>query len=246
MFRYGRHRLARYVFYIPAVRRIGFARHMMGMAVMDFDFERHQMVEAQLRRRGIRDENVLEGMSRIPRHLFVPPDSMERAYGDYPLSIGGDQTISQPYMVALMTEALAVNSESKVLELGTGSGYQAAVLSLLVRVVFTIERLAPLAEQAEEKLHKLGYTNIRVVVGDGTSGLEEEAPFDGIIVTAAAPDIPEPLVDQLADGGRLVIPVGSRSSQKLVALVKKGKKVTTEDLTGCVFVPLVGKHGWKD
>jgi protein-L-isoaspartate(D-aspartate) O-methyltransferase len=206
--------------------------------------EREHMVESQLIRRGIKDKRVLDAMRKVPRHLFVPQDTRGLAYCDGPLPIGHGQTISQPYIVALMTELLELTGQETVLELGTGSGYQAAILSCLVRQVYSIERHAALAQQAEKVLSQLGYDNVVVSVGDGTLGWLEHSPYDAIIVTAAAPDVPQPLTDQLADGGRLVAPVGSRWSQALVKVKRQGETLIREHLTAVAFVPLVGKYGW--
>ena len=207
---------------------------------------RREMVTWQIERRGIRDPRVLAAMYAVPRHLFVPGVSAVFAYEDQPLPIGEGQTISQPFMVAAMTEALELAGEERVLEIGTGSGYQAALLSMLAREVFSIERHAALAASAAERLTQMGYANVRVRTGDGTLGLPEDAPFDAIIVTAAAPDVPKPLVEQLAEGGRLVIPVGSANQQDLLRLRRREGKITTESLYLCRFVPLVGAHGWSD
>jgi len=214
---------------------------------MDWEEQRDQMVKRQLVSRGIKDERVLEAMWKVPRHLFVPEELRESAYHDGPLSIGEGQTISQPYMVALMTECLDLKGGEKVLEIGTGSGYQTAILAELTERVYTIERVPILLEKAQEVLtHLLGYTTIKFKGGDGTYGWREESPFDGIIVTAAAPDISQALVAQLNDGGLLVIPVGSRYSQSLYKVTKKGDKIEKEERTLCVFVPLIGKYGWKE
>jgi protein-L-isoaspartate(D-aspartate) O-methyltransferase len=202
------------------------------------------MVESQLARRGIRDKRVLDAMRQVPRHLFIPKDMRGLAYCDGPLPIGHGQTISQPYIVALMTELLELTGQETVLELGTGSGYQAAILSRLVRQVYSIERHAALAQQAEKVLSQLGYDNVMIKVGDGSLGWSEHSPYEAIIVTAAAPDVPQPLTDQLADGGRLVAPVGSRWSQVLVRVRRQGETLVREHLTAVAFVPLVGKHGW--
>jgi protein-L-isoaspartate(D-aspartate) O-methyltransferase len=202
------------------------------------------MVESQLVRRGIKDRRVLDAMRQVPRHLFVPKDTRGLAYCDGPLPIGQGQTISQPYIVALMTELLELTGQEKVLELGTGSGYQAAILSRLVRQVYSVERHAALAEQAEKVFAQLGYDNIVISVGDGTLGWPEHSPYEAIIVTAAAPDVPQPLMEQLADGGRLVAPVGSRWSQVLAKVKRQGETLTKEHLTAVAFVPLVGKYGW--
>ncbi len=184
-------------------------------------------------------------MRKVPRHLFVPEDLQEIAYGDFPLSIGEGQTISQPYMVALMTQLLQVEPTDRVLEVGTGSGYQAAILAELAHRVFTIERIPELSRLAQERLLSLGYGNIRFRVGDGTKGWPEEAPFDAILVTAAAPKAPQSLVDQLAEGGRMVIPIGGRTSQDLWLFRKRGRRMEREYLCPCTFVPLIGEEGWR-
>ena len=213
---------------------------------IDFDRERQAMVETQVLSRGIRDSRVLAAMLKVPRHVFVDTELQFQAYEDRPLGIGADQTISQPYMVALMTEALGLRGREKVLEIGTGSGYQTAILAELAAKVFSLERLTELAQKAEELLASLGYTNIEIMVGDGTAGLKEEAPFDGILVTAGAPSIPLPYLEQLAVGGRLVIPVGGRDLQSLKKVTKREERNLEEDLGGCRFVPLVGDYGWKE
>ena len=206
---------------------------------------RQLMVENQIRHRGITDPLVLTAMGKVPRHRFVPKHLWEQAYNDYPLPIGEDQTISQPYIVALMTKALELAGVDKVLELGTGSGYQAAILAELAAEVFTIERLPSLARQAEEVLTALGYSNIQIRVSDGTLGWPEEAPFDAILVTAGSPQVPPPLVEQLAMGGRLVIPIGDRYTQTLTRLRLSPEGLKQEYLGGCRFVKLIGKHGWE-
>ena len=203
------------------------------------------MVRHQLAARGIRDERLLEAMGKVPRHLFVPPEYVAEAYADAPLPIGGGQTISQPFMVAWMTELLALTGREKVLEVGTGSGYQAAILSLLADKVISIERSPGIAAEARKRLRRLGYGNVEVIEGDGSKGYPQEAPYDGIIVTAGAPDIPSPLTEQLADGGRLVIPVGRSGNQILVLAQRQGDKVKTRELGSCAFVPLVGRYGWR-
>ena len=213
-------------------------------ASTNYEKEREHMVESQLARRGIKDKRVLDAMRQVPRHLFVPKDTRGLAYCDGPLPIGQGQTISQPYIVALMTELLELTGQEKVLELGTGSGYQAAILSRLVGQVYSVERHAALAEQAEKVLAQLGYDNVVISVGDGTLGWPEHSPYEAIIVTAAAPDIPQPLMEQLADGGRLVAPVGSRWSQVLAKVKRQGETLVREHLTAVAFVPLVGKYGW--
>ncbi|MGB9698256.1 MAG: protein-L-isoaspartate(D-aspartate) O-methyltransferase [Thermodesulfobacteriota bacterium] len=212
----------------------------------DFEKERLAMVEEQLKRRGIRDGRVLEAMSKVPRHTFVPEAHRGAAYEDRPLPIGEGQTISQPYMVAVMTQSLELKGEERVLEIGTGSGYQTAILAELAKEVCTIERIPLLLERAQSTLQRLGYENIFFKVGDGTKGWPEKAPFEGIIVTAGAPEIPQTLLAQLADGGRLVIPVGPRYTQTLYKVTRRGKNYKEEDITGCVFVPLLGEYGWKE
>jgi protein-L-isoaspartate(D-aspartate) O-methyltransferase len=216
------------------------------MAEADFAVLRHRMVAQQLEGRGLADRRVLEAMRTVPRHLFVPTGSEMVAYDDRPLPIGEGQTISQPFMVGIMTAALALAPEARVLEIGTGSGYQAAVLAFLAREVFTIERHPPLAERAREALDRAGITNVHVRVGDGTEGWPEESPFDGIIVTAGAPSAPDTLIDQLADGGRLVVPIGPADHQLLTILTRRDDRIERETSEACVFVPLVGRYGWSD
>lgn len=216
------------------------------MEKIRFDSERKQMAD-QLARRGITDQKVLDAFSRVPRHVFVGDAFRDRAYDDHPLPIGFSQTISQPYMVAFMTQVLQLKGTERVMEIGTGSGYQAAILSGLVEKVYSIERIKKLSEQAEEiLLHKLKYKNIVLIVCDGSYGLPQYAPFDRIIVTAGSPDIPKTLLSQLADGGRLVIPQGDRYSQTLTIVDRKGDEFITSYEGGCVFVPLIGKYGWKE
>jgi protein-L-isoaspartate(D-aspartate) O-methyltransferase len=212
----------------------------------DFALQRREMVETQLAARGVTDPRVLEAMSRVPRHLFVPEEMRRSAYNDMALPIGEGQTISQPYMVAVMTELLELDGTEKVLEIGTGSGYQAAVLAELAMQVYTIERNLLIADRAAALLRSLSYDNMHVRIGDGTLGWPEAAPFDAIIVTAASPGIPEPLVEQLAMDGILAIPVGSRFSQELRKLRKTRQGIIEERHTPCVFVPLIGEHGWKE
>jgi protein-L-isoaspartate(D-aspartate) O-methyltransferase len=211
----------------------------------DFDQARRKMVEKQLRARGIGDRRVLAAMESVPRHEFVAEGLQGRAYRDNPLAIGEDQTISQPYMVALMTQELEPKPTDVILEIGTGSGYQAAVLSRLVSKVYSIERHQRLACMAYATLRKTGYRNVTVLCGDGSGGLPTAAPFDGIIVTAAAPEIPQALLNQLADGGRLVIPVGKKIHQVCKRITKRNGKFETHNVTGCVFVPLIGRFGWE-
>jgi len=207
--------------------------------------EREEMVEFQIRARGVRDERVLAAMRKVPRHLFVPKDWERAAYEDRPLPIGGGQTISQPYIVAVMTEQLELKPQDRVLEVGTGSGYQAALLAELAGTVISIERLRDLADRAQQNLARAGITTVRIVVGDGTEGYPPEAPYDAIIVTAASPGIPQPLVDQLAEGGRLIAPVGPRECQDLIKLVKREGRVEEIPLGGGCFVPLIGQFGWR-
>jgi len=204
------------------------------------------MVESQIRQRGVTSSRVLAAMTKVPRHRFVPPHLWDQAYNDYPLPIGENQTISQPYIVALMTEALDLRSTDKVLELGTGSGYQAAILAELAAQVFSIDRVPSLARKAEETLKALGYSNVRIRVGDGTLGWPEEAPFDAIMVTAGSPQIPPPLLEQLAPGGRLVIPVGDQFSQTLTRVRRTAEGLKYEYLGGCRFVKLIGRYGWQE
>lgn len=207
--------------------------------------QRQVMVRTQLIPRGIKDPRVLEAMGRVPRHLFIDGPARLNAYDDMALPIGGGQTISQPYMVAIMTELLELKGTEKVLEIGTGSGYQAAVLSELSKEVYTVERVPELAERTAARFRELFYTNIQSRVGDGTLGWPELSPFDRIIVTAASPLIPKPLIEQLADGGILVIPVGSRYSQQLLKIIRTSEGLREEYHTPCVFVPLIGEYGWK-
>ncbi len=212
----------------------------------DYKQARERMVKTQLIPRGITDPRVLAAMRKVPRHLFVEEALRGEAYNDHPLPIGHKQTISQPYIVALMTQALELKGDEHVLEIGTGSGYQTAILAELSEKVYTVERIRPLLEKARKTLWELGYTNILFKAFDGTLGWKEYAPFDAIIVTAGAPKIPQPLLDQLAEGGRLVIPVGGRFSQDLVKVTKKNGHIIQKDLGGCRFVDLVGVHGWKE
>jgi protein-L-isoaspartate(D-aspartate) O-methyltransferase len=207
------------------------------------------MIDTQLAARGISDERVLKAMATTPRHLFVDEGLQDQAYSDSPLPIGSRQTISQPYIVALMSEALELKGTEKILEIGTGSGYQTAILAELAERVFSIERIASLAFRAQRTLDSLHYYNILIRVGDGTYGWSEEAPFDAIITTAGSPKIPKTLTGQLAVGGKLIIPVGSRNSQTLLKVTRLSEEpddLRTEDLCGCRFVALIGEHGWKD
>jgi protein-L-isoaspartate(D-aspartate) O-methyltransferase len=209
-----------------------------------FEKERTEMIDWQLRRRGIRDERVLEAMFQVPRHEFVPRVSVYAAYEDRPLPIGDAETISQPYIVAAMTQALRVRPGEKVLEVGTGSGYQAAILAYLGASVYSIERNGRLADEACERLARLGFTGVEVICGDGSEGYPQAAPYQGIVVTAAAPRVPQTLLDQLADEGRMIIPVGNLHHQDLLLLTKHADQITTRALDPCQFVPLIGKAGW--
>jgi protein-L-isoaspartate(D-aspartate) O-methyltransferase len=202
-----------------------------------------EMVERQIRRRGVTDEDVLHAMERVPRHEFVPEKYQAQAYADHPLPIGYGQTISQPYIVALMTELLELETTDRVLEIGTGSGYQAAILAEIVAEVYTVEIVEPLAIEAKQRLEQLGYTNVHTLHADGYHGWEEHAPYDAIIVTAAPAHIPQPLVRQLKDGARLVVPVGPPGGyQTLWQITKEGDKIKERDVTGVLFVPLTGDH----
>ncbi len=211
-----------------------------------YSARRIKMVSSQLERRGIKDERVLEAMRTVPRHEFVPEAVTEMAYQDHPLPIGYGQTISQPYMVALMSEEMELSGIQRVLEVGTGSGYQAAILSCLAKEVITVERVPELAVLASERLKRLGYENVEVITGDGSIGYEDGAPYDGIMVTAGAPGIPEALKSQLGEMGLLVIPAGSSFMQSLIKIRRKGDRYSEAHLTGCVFVPLIGEQGWPD
>jgi protein-L-isoaspartate(D-aspartate) O-methyltransferase len=204
------------------------------------------MVSEQLERRGIRDPRVLDAMRNVPRHLFVPTERQASAYEDQALSIGDGQTISQPYMVAIMTEALSIAAGARVLEIGTGSGYQTAILAALAREVITIERRPGLAAAAGRRLASLGFTNVTVVVADGSVGYPGAAPYDAVLATAGAPQVPASLRTQLADGARLVVPVGSAFRQDLVVIERRGETFVESRGEGCVFVPLVGREGWPE
>ncbi|MCS6937201.1 MAG: protein-L-isoaspartate(D-aspartate) O-methyltransferase [Candidatus Bipolaricaulota bacterium] len=207
--------------------------------------DRQRMVQ-HLAAQGITDKNVLHAMQRIPRHLFVANSLWDQAYADHPLPIEQNQTISQPYIVALMTQALQLQKSDRVLEIGTGSGYQTAILAELAGQVYTIERFPQLSQKAQRLLREAGYTNIRYRVGDGSLGWPEEAPFDKIIVTAAAPEVPSSLLAQLADPGRMVIPVGGRQVQTLLLIRRENQELFKEELCACSFLPLVGKEGWPE
>lgn len=206
--------------------------------------ERQAMVDTQVRRRGIHDQRVLEAMLQIPRHEFVLQSYRTQAYEDHPIPIGEDQTVSQPFIVAVSLQALALNRTESVLEIGTGSGYQTALLALLARTVYTVERHPSLAHTAEATLARLGFTNIRFAVGDGSQGWREYSPYDAVLVSAAAPRVPQSLLKQLSDAGRMVIPVGTQHTQELQLIRKRWGEYSTEILEGCRFVPLVGTEGF--
>lgn len=212
----------------------------------DFVSARERMVDHQLVPRRITDERVLSAMRSVPRHLFVPSDLHHMAYADAPLPIGHHQTISQPYIVALMTQLLELGQDATVLEVGTGSGYQAAILAQIAAQVYTVERISELASQAQRIFDELGLNHIRIFECDGSAGLPEYAPYEAIIVTAAAPKVPQPLKSQLKDGGRLVLPVGSRDGQMLERWHRKGEEYEHERIAPVAFVPLLGNHGWDN
>jgi protein-L-isoaspartate(D-aspartate) O-methyltransferase len=209
-----------------------------------YHLARKRMVRESIVPRGIKDPEVIRALSTIPRHFFVDEALRERAYGDYPLPIGDKQTISQPFIVARMTEALKLSGDEKILEIGTGSGYQTAVLAEIGERVVSLERIPALAKRARGILDKLGYHRVVIHISDGTMGWRDDAPYDAIVVTAGAPAVPEKLVEQLVVGGRLVIPVGDQNRQNLVRLTKTSEGEEREDLGGCVFVPLIGTQGW--
>jgi protein-L-isoaspartate(D-aspartate) O-methyltransferase len=218
----------------------------MKKEAIKYERQREEMVRHQIEARGIKDPVVLSAFRSVPRHLFVSEALRDQAYGDYPLPIGEQQTISQPYIVAEMTQALELGKDDRVLEIGTGSGYQAAILAEIVYRVYTIERIRSLYIQARKLLDKLHYHNIVMRCSDGTAGWKDESPFDAIIVTAGAPHVPEKLLDQLAAGGRMVVPVGNQHSQDLIKVVKDKKGIHKSNLGGCRFVKLIGEQGWKE
>ena len=213
---------------------------------MDYKKLREQMVREQFITRGIADQRVLAAFYKVEREKFVPPEVRNKAYQDFPLSIGEGQTISQPYMVALMTQSLELKGDEKILEIGTGSGYQTAILAELAREVYSIERIRVLAERARKLLEKLGYSNIKIFLSDGTLGWKESSPYDRILVTAGAREIPQPLTDQLEEEGIMVIPVGNSYSQDLRVVRKRKNRIKTATVEKCVFVPLIGKYGWDE
>lgn len=210
-----------------------------------FRIARERMVTTQIAARGINDKRLLEAMKKVPRHLFVDEALWDQAYSDFPLPIGHGQTISQPYIVARMTEELSLKGHEKVLEVGTGSGYQTAILAELAKNVFSVERISALLPRARKVLDQLGYHNVMIKLDDGTWGWKEHAPYDAIIVTAGSPVIPEPLIEQLADPGIMIVPVGDEYSQTLTRITKKDGKITKEFMEGVRFVKLIGDHGWR-
>jgi protein-L-isoaspartate(D-aspartate) O-methyltransferase len=213
----------------------------------EYESKRLQMVESQIRDRGVRDRRVLDAFRKVPRHLFLDEALWPQAYEDHPLPIGEKQTISQPYIVALMTESLHLTGHERVLEIGTGSSYQTAILAELAEHVYSIERIPSLAKRARKLLDELNYANVIINIGDGTQGWKEYSPYDAIVVTAAAPDVPDPLLKQLEIGGRLVIPIGDEFQQDLMIYIKEGDDRYKEESEGGVrFVKLIGAHGWKD
>jgi protein-L-isoaspartate(D-aspartate) O-methyltransferase len=213
---------------------------------LDYSKARQKMVDEQIASRGIKDVRVLNALNKVPRHLFVEEALQGQAYNDYPLPIGEKQTISQPFMVALMTQALELKGDERVLEIGTGSGYQAAILAELTEWVYSIERIRSLANRARRILYELHYYNVEIGITDGTQGWKEKAPFQAITVTAGSPDVPQPLLDQLTMGGRLVVPVGDAFSQTLVRVIRTKKGFKREDMGGCHFVRLIGEYGWQE
>ena len=213
---------------------------------LNYDRARQRMVEEQIRARGVRDPRVLAAIAKVPRHVFVDEALRDRSYQDKALPIGDRQTISQPFMVALMSEALELDGHERVLEIGTGSGYQTAVLAELCETVFSIERIPALARQARQRLESLGYYNVLIQTGDGTIGWNEHAPFDAVLVTAASPQIPRPFVEQLGRGGRLVMPLGEEHEQALIRIRRDEDGRLVEEMLGeCRFVKLIGRHGWE-
>jgi protein-L-isoaspartate(D-aspartate) O-methyltransferase len=213
---------------------------------LKYERQREEMVRKQIESRGVTDPNVLAAMGSVPRHLFVSEALRDQAYGDFPLPIGEQQTISQPFIVAEMTQALELGKEDRVLEIGTGSGYQAAILAQIAYRVYTVERIRSLYVQTRALLDKLNYHNVVMRCSDGTTGWEDQSPFDAIIVTAGSPKVPEALIDQLKDGGRMVVPVGDQHAQDLIKITKDSSGIQQTNLGGCRFVKLVGKHGWRE
>ena len=212
---------------------------------LKYERQRDEMIRQQIEPRGIADPNVLAALRKVPRHLFVSEALRDQAYGDFPLPIGEQQTISQPFIVAEMTQALEVGKEDRVLEIGTGSGYQAAILAEIAYRVYTIERIRSLYVQTRKLLDKLNYHNVVMRCSDGTTGWQDESPYDAIIVTAGSPKVPDLLIDQLAEGGRIVVPVGNQHTQDLIKITKDSTGIQQTNLGGCRFVKLVGKYGWQ-
>ena len=212
--------------------------------IQEWKHERERMVQEQIIARGVKNARVIEAMKQVPRHCFIDETYYHQAYNDFPLPIGNEQTISQPYMVAIMTELLELAGNERVLEIGTGSGYQTAILALLCDRVFSVERISDLSKDARQRLTKLGFKNINIMVGDGSLGWPAFAPYNGIIVTAGSPGIPDELIGQLADKGIMVLPVGSEYTQTLNVVKKHKGRIYRKELFGCAFVPLVGKSGW--
>jgi protein-L-isoaspartate(D-aspartate) O-methyltransferase len=213
---------------------------------LKYERQRDEMVRQQIEPRGIADPNVLAALRKVPRHLFVSEALRDQAYGDFPLPIGEQQTISQPFIVAEMTQALELGKEDRVLEIGTGSGYQAAILAEIAYRVYTIERIRSLYVQTRNLLDKLKYHNIVMRCSDGSTGWQDESPYDAIIVTAGSPKVPDSLIDQLAEGGRMVVPVGSQHTQDLIKITKDRAGIEQTNLGGCRFVKLVGEYGWRE
>ena len=213
---------------------------------MSVDEQRRQMVDRQLKVRGVTDPNVLRAFLSVPRHKFVPAEYVRQAYEDHPIPIGEDQTISQPYIVALMVSQAQLQGHERVLEVGTGSGYQAAILAQLALEVYTVERLPRLLRQAADRLAELGYTNVHLSAGNGSLGWPEHAPYDAILVAAAAPDVPSSLVAQLAEGGRMILPTGPPEAQMLIKVEKRQGELFRTQIAGCMFVPLIGREGWRE
>ncbi len=211
---------------------------------MSFEEQRELMIHEQLKARGLTDQRLLNAFRNVPRELFVPEELQEKAYADHPLPIGGGQTISQPYIVALMTNQLHLQGHERVLEIGTGSGYQTAILAELCLEVFSVERLLDLRLAVNRRLEGLGYMNVHLTEGNGSLGWPDHAPYDGILVGAAAPDVPPPLLAQLAEHGHMVIPIGSQQSQTLIEVEKRGNAIHRRNLVNCMFVPLIGEYGW--
>ena len=212
---------------------------------MTFEEQRARMVDTQLKSRGLLDERLLEAFAKVPRHLFVPEEMRQEAYADHPLPIGAGQTISQPYIVALMVDCLSLQGHERVLEIGAGSGYQTAILAELALEVFSVERIPDLLHAVRARLNALGYLNVHLTTSNGSLGWPEHAPFDAILVSAAAPRVPPPLIAQLAEGGRMAVPIGTPQAQMLIQVEKRQGGLTQQEIASCVFVPLIGEYGWS-